>query len=67
MNCTQMRRVLVQHSTMSAQTGEQRDIRNEWETQPCGAPLFSDADKARGTCRSCASGWTHEHNYPVDK
>jgi hypothetical protein len=64
-SCTQMRRQLVTHSTLSLRTGERTEGRQEWVTKPCGVPLFGDAARARGTCDSCASGWTHEHNYPV--
>lgn len=64
-SCTQMRRQLITHSTVNLTTGEYTDGAQEWKTQPCGVPLFSDADRTRGTCRSCAKGWTHPNNYPV--
>jgi len=64
--CQQWRRSLVT-------TGTINHIRNgrligtaEWRTQQCGAPLFNDAARARGLCQGCATGWTHEHNYPID-
>jgi hypothetical protein len=65
--CTQIRRRLVTHATVSLATGETKTERTEWETAACNAPLFSDAERERRTCRSCANGWTHPHNYPVDE
>jgi hypothetical protein len=64
-SCTQVRRMLIKHSAVSMQTGERRELGEEWVTQPCGTPLFAEAEKERGTCRACFSGWVHEHNYPV--
>ena len=63
--CSQLRRQLVTHSTLNIATGETTVGSQEWETRPCGIPLFSDDERKRGTCRSCAEGWTHEHNYPI--
>lgn len=65
-SCTQMRRMLVTHSTVSMNTGERRELGEEWVTRACGVPLFADAEKERGTCRSCFSGWVHANNYPVN-
>lgn len=64
-SCTQMRRVLVTHSTLSMATGETKQGRSEWVTKPCGAPLFDPRSKAKGLCPSCEGGWTHPNNYPV--
>lgn len=64
-SCTVMRRKLVTHKSLNMGTGISVDAGQEWVTEPCGIPMFSDAEKLRGTCRSCASGWTHEHNFPV--
>lgn len=64
-SCTVMRRKLVTHKSFNMGTGDSVEVGQEWVTEPCGIPMFSDAEKQRGTCRSCASGWTHEHNYPV--
>ncbi len=63
--CTQIRRMLVKHSTVSMNTGETRELGEEWVTRACGAPLFAEAEKHRGTCRMCFSGWVHPNNYPV--
>lgn len=65
-SCTQMRRILVKSGTMSMSTGKTEMTSENWETRACGAPLFSEEERQRGTCRSCHSGWTHEHNYPVE-
>lgn len=63
--CTQLRRFQVTHYTLSLTTGERKEGLTEWITGPCNVPLFGDVDRAAGKCRSCASGWTHEHNYAV--
>lgn len=64
-SCTVMRRKLVTKKNFNLATGVSVDAGQEWVTEPCGVPMFSDVEKQRGTCRSCASGWTHEHNFPV--
>lgn len=64
-SCTVMRRKLVTRQSLNMSTGVSVEVGQEWITEPCGIPMFSDAEKQRGTRRSCASGWTHEHNYPV--
>jgi hypothetical protein len=64
-NCTVMRRVLVKHSTLDLETGQYVQGKEEWVTRPCGKPLFSDAEKQSGKCKSCQKGWTHPENYPV--
>lgn len=66
-SCTQLRRKLVTYSTLDFITGDRAIRSTEWVTEPCGIPLFSDVERERGTCRSCADGWTHEHNYPVER
>lgn len=64
-SCTVMRRKLVKKKSVNMVTGVSVDVGHEWVTEPCGIPMFSDAEKQSGTCRGCASGWTHEHNFPV--
>lgn len=64
--CTQQRRRLVTHSLLNTSTGESTEGRQEWEEGPCAAPLFSDTERASGLCRSCASGWTHPKNFPIE-
>lgn len=63
--CTTMRRVLVRHSTLSLASGESQSAGDEWQDGPCGTPLFTDAEKKSGTCRSCARGWTHPENFAL--
>lgn len=63
--CTQLRRMLVKHGTLNIVTGDTDVTSEEWVELACDAPLFGDEERKRGTCRSCAAGWTHEHNYPV--
>jgi hypothetical protein len=41
--------------------------REEVRTEPCGTPLFTDAETNRGICRSCFSGWEVEGNRPTDR
>jgi hypothetical protein len=61
-DCKIERRILVTHSKLDLQTGDSSVERQEWVTRECGTPLFSDAR----ACKSCLSGWTHEHNYPTE-
>lgn len=60
--CTQMRRKLVRHSTLNIESGDTKEIRSEWVTEPCNVPLFGDVGNV---CRSCLGGWTHPENYAV--
>lgn len=66
-SCTKIRRMLIKSGTLSMSTGEMTFTKEEWVTRACEQPLFADADRARGTCRSCHTGWTHPNNYPVDE
>lgn len=65
-SCRIMRRKLVRHSTVNIVTGERSAETEEWVTEPCGVPLFGEREVLTGVCRSCANGWTHENNYPVE-
>lgn len=66
-SCQVIRRMLIKHSTLNIATGETSSMaREEWVTRPCGTPLFGDEERAVGKCRSCAKGWTHPNNYPVE-
>lgn len=65
-SCTQMRRKLVKHQNLNLATSKTEDAGQEWVNEPCSTPLFSDEERQRGTCRSCAAGWTHEHNFPIE-
>ena len=62
--CPVERRKLVRHETLDLATGASKPVSEEWVTEACNTPLFGD--RARGICNGCASGWTHEHNYPTD-
>lgn len=64
-DCTTVRRKLVKHGAVNLATGTYEARGATWETEPCGAPLFSDTDRKAGVCRSCASGWTHPDNFPA--
>lgn len=66
-SCTVMRRKLVKTGTLSMATGQlEMSGKAEWVTEACGTPLFGDEERRSGTCRSCAKGWTHPENYPVE-
>lgn len=65
MNCLVMRRKLIRHRRLTLSSGEVTAGTSEWVIEPCGVPLFSDAERAVGQCRSCATGWTHPENYKV--
>lgn len=64
--CQQTRRWKETHYLLNPMTGVQSQQEETWVTGPCNVPLFSDAERASGLCRSCAKGWTHPHNYPVE-
>lgn len=64
--CTCIRRMLIKYSELDVRSGEITETREEWVTQPCGAPLFGDNERQRETCDACHSGWTDPHNYPVN-
>jgi len=63
--CHTLRRLLLRHSTLNLTTGTMTPNGQEWTTRACDVPLFSDAERAAGVCRSCASGWTHPENHPL--
>lgn len=65
-SCTQLRRMLITHQSLNLASNETADVGQEWVTGSCDIPLFSEEEVRRGTCRSCANGWTHEHNFPVE-
>jgi hypothetical protein len=68
--CIVLRRKLIERVAvaMNFGTGDiQREISGyEWRTEACSTPLFTKEEERTGVCRSCASGWTHENNYPVE-
>lgn len=66
-SCTKMRRMLISSGALNAATGETKITASEWVTRECGVPLFGDKERKAGICRSCASGWTHPENYPVEE
>lgn len=64
-SCTQMRRKLVTKQLLNLATGKFEDQGSEWVNEPCDKPMFLDEERVRGTCKGCADGWTHEHNYAI--
>lgn len=65
-SCIMPRRWTVRRSTLNMLTGETTEPGPpEWEEGACGAPLFSEAERDTGVCKSCLGGWTHPENYPV--
>jgi hypothetical protein len=68
MDCTQKRRVLETHGSLDLTTGTLTMDRSTatWVVRACGAPLFTDAQRERGTCDGCASGWSSPGNKPAD-
>src|ERR1700724_1726733 len=64
--CIVQRRILEQHGTYAPAIDELSLKYQKWVTRACGKPLFEEDELAVGVCRSCASGWTRPHNYPVD-
>ena len=70
-SCNMLRRVLVRTGTIAmratppAVVDQFQPTGEEWRTEPCGSPLFADEERARGTCRACASGWFVPENYPL--
>lgn len=63
--CTVVRRMLIKTGAIDLKTGQTNMTGEQWETRACGAPLFSEAERETGICKSCAAGWTHPHNYRV--
>lgn len=61
-SCVEMRVVRITHCKLNIRTGQLTDGHSETVTKPCDAPLFSDAERHSGLCRSCASGWSVEGN-----
>ena len=70
-SCSVIRRKLVRMGTFDMIEGNElslaRGATEEWRTEPCGTPLFGATERETGVCRSCASGWTHPHNYRVEE
>jgi len=64
--CQVMRRKLITISKIVFGTGEEKDRKQKWVDEKCGSPLWSDEEQINGMCKSCKSGWTHEHNYRID-
>lgn len=67
-DCTQMRRVLRRYELLDLHTGQCTPDESRpptWVVEPCAVPLFSDAERERGTCNGCASGWQCPENMPV--
>lgn len=60
--CSARRTFKRTHGTLNMATGKSTKGRSEVVTEPCNTPLFADEERARGICRSCASGWEHKDN-----
>jgi len=65
-SCLKMRRILKKHGTLNIVTGDMKMEGEEWVTEKCGIPLFDEKERTSGICRSCAIGWTHPNNFPVE-
>jgi hypothetical protein len=61
--CQQVRVTLVKSYVYDYNTGEKRDRGAQWQVRKCGTPMFSVAEKTRGTCKSCFEGWEHPENF----
>lgn len=64
--CCQPRHRFVQHGQV-AFGGDAKDFKpthSEWVDEPCGCPLFGEYVKL-GKCKSCCTGWTHEHSIAI--
>jgi hypothetical protein len=62
-NCQHVRVVLVKSYVYDYNTGEKRDRGAQWRVQKCGAPMFTENERIRGTCRHCDAGWEHPENF----
>lgn len=56
-NCTILRRMKIEHGSMSLTTGKVTMDSSEVVTRACDVPLFTDAEKEAGICRACRDGW----------
>lgn len=68
--CTNLRRVYRTYETLDMRTGTIRPDPTKpghFVTERCGVPLFSREDRERGTCSSCAAGWSDPGNMPADE
>lgn len=63
--CTTWRRVVHGGYKLSLATGERLPLPDRVVTERCYVPLFTAAELDRGTCDSCASGWSVEGNRPA--
>jgi hypothetical protein len=64
--CPVLRRKLVRYGKLVPGTGRMIEDGQEWVTEPCGTPLFGK-NREHGKCSSCAKGYSHEENYPVEE
>lgn len=55
-------RGVLKNAMVSDQPAAYEKTGEEWVDEPCNAPLFSDADRARGICKGCLAKWEHEHS-----
>lgn len=61
-SCIILRTMEIEHNTLNIETGKWTFLRKSIETKPCGIPLFSTDDRAKGVCKSCKKGWEVDGN-----
>lgn len=55
--CTRLRTKQITRGTFNPTTGAIATTSVETRTQPCGTPLFADAERNTGICSGCHDGW----------
>lgn len=65
--CQVETRKVIEHYTINMYTGEKIHRLTSIDIEPCGTPLFGDAERKRGVCQSCLDGWTAEGNEPTNR
>jgi hypothetical protein len=65
--CPVLRHKRVVHGVMSLSTGTVTQERVEWESAPCGTPLFQERERSAMSCVSCLSGWGNGHNHDASR
>ncbi len=63
--CQVIRRKLQKTKSLNLETGEYKNIREEWLTEICGTLLFKPEEIEAGECKSCKDGWETPMNYRV--
>lgn len=65
--CTVLRHKTLRHGTINMNTGAFSAGEITQVTEPCNTPLFHEAERASGVCRSCADGWEVPGNRPASQ